>query len=488
MSETTDGRPPADVGTATGCGAPHAALYLSPSGAVQACCRNNDLTLRTGAGPGRQSLREIWNGPAMARLRQAVDADDYSLGCQSCGLAIAAGERAASVAADFDRYLHVRDLPLPKHLDLALSNTCNLTCEMCNGDLSSSIRSQREHRPPLRSPYDDAFFEELRELLPAVESVIFKGGEPFLAREAQRTWDLMIELGCDAHVTVVTNGTRWNDAVERWARALRMDVHVSIDGATDATIEAIRTGADGAQVRRNLRRFVELTASYGGSVVWNFCHMPQNSHELGLVLTEADALDIDVHVIPVESPPRFDLTRLEPGRLDQLLRTREREEVSLLDRLGRNRPVWEQEIAKLRRLVATRSEPTSVPIGVPRRSDRSAFDAEVDQLAARSGREPIRVTIDDALIAHVDAPTWAAAFEPGGWRGRGAQDLVSIFEAHLGPPLGSAAIVERPPVVETSIRFGSHDHPWTVRSVRSAGRVVDGAERIDLAIAVLPGR
>jgi MoaA/NifB/PqqE/SkfB family radical SAM enzyme len=50
----------------------------------------------------------------------------------------------------------------PSMLELELNNTCNLECVMCIGELSSSIRKNREKLPAIRSPYDEAFVEPTR--------------------------------------------------------------------------------------------------------------------------------------------------------------------------------------------------------------------------------------------------------------------------------------------------------------------------------------
>ncbi|OWY62852.1 hypothetical protein B7486_56210, partial [cyanobacterium TDX16] len=160
----------------TGCWAPDATLYFAPDGTVRACCVNTEYPL---GHVGEQSIREIWEGRRTQALRDALARDDWSLGCQECGARTEAGNRAWSNAPQFDEHAG-RGVPeLPRRLDFVLSNTCNLMCEMCHGDLSSAIRAQREHRPPMPKAYDDAFFEELRDFLPHLELAVFLGGEPF---------------------------------------------------------------------------------------------------------------------------------------------------------------------------------------------------------------------------------------------------------------------------------------------------------------------
>ena len=119
---------------------------------------------------------------------------------------------------------------------------CNLQCVMCNGELSSSIRSLREHRPPIEFTYGDQFFRELTEFLPHLKEAAFLGGEPFLSRDASRVWDLMIELDCHPSVHVTTNATVMNKRVESYIERLQMNARSPT--RLGPTFEAIRVGAD----------------------------------------------------------------------------------------------------------------------------------------------------------------------------------------------------------------------------------------------------
>ncbi len=130
------------------CFAPHSALYLRPDGLVHACCVTG-FSVGTVHGPDRQSLRDIWDGAALSAQRQALEHGAFDLGCQECEFVAESGGRDASLAVHFDRYAEGAPHRFPKLLDLALSSRCNLQCVMCNGGLSSAIRTQREGLPPL---------------------------------------------------------------------------------------------------------------------------------------------------------------------------------------------------------------------------------------------------------------------------------------------------------------------------------------------------
>ena len=410
------------------CRAPHVALRFSPDGSIHACCANDTFPLGR---VGEQSLHDAWHGPALRRLRRALDEGDFSLGCQDCGRAHALGERLATHAEAYDRYPQpTAPLPWPKRVEFALSNTCNLRCVMCNGDLSSAIRAQVEHRPPLRSAYDDAFFDELREVLPHVEVAVFIGGEPFLSRECRRVWDLMIELGVTPETHVTTNGTVWDDRVERTLHALRMNVAVSLDGVTADVNDSIRLGSSFAEVVANRDRFLAATRSYGASFCLNHCLVRDNWHELPEFLLEADRLDVDVHVIPVYHPPRHSLFALPPDELARVgadLRARR-------PALGRNRAAWESTLGHLDTVASGAGTLTPVVLGpaTVEAVDEDAVDALRAELSEWSGQRPLVVRAPEGVIEGVDVPPWADGLDLPGLVGR----PLSVLDEEVAPRLG----------------------------------------------------
>lgn len=413
------------------CRAPFAAMRLHPDGQVLTCCVNDEVPLGSIT---RSTLREIWDGATTASLRRAMEVGDFSLGCQPCGDLRDLGLRSVSLAQDYDWLDPVPDLRWPRHIEFALSNTCNLQCVQCSGELSSAIRAQREHRPPLPASYTDAFFEELRDFVPHLRSSSFIGGEPFLAREARRVWDLMIELDARPMVWVTTNGTVWNDRVERYLRELRMGVSLSIDGVEPATIASIRVGADPDELLANRDRFLATTRSYGGSVKLNYCVMSQNWREFLPFLQEADRLDVDVYAARVHEPAEFSLFRLPTPELRDVL-----DELRAQDgaaTLGRNRHVWDDMLQQLTaRLAEAEQALSAVRVALPsRRSvpDDAALRPAVDELRRWAGRDPVVVSSSGGTVRAVEVPDWAGWLRPEGWVGSELAVIGDLVAAGLG--------------------------------------------------------
>jgi molybdenum cofactor biosynthesis enzyme MoaA len=248
-------------------------------------------------------------------------------------------------------------------MTFALSNRCNLECVMCNGELSSKIRA-REGRPPLPPAYGEDFFRQLDEFLPSLQVANFLGGEPFLINENFRIWEQMAAQGLDTLCAVVTNGTRFDDRVQRALDALPFEIVVSLDGVRAETVESIRTNVDHAAVLANAERFRDYARTVGTTFAFNYCLTPANWSELGEFLAFADSWDAEVRVISV-TEPGHSLHDLPDDELAGILAELEAESVHREPALGRNRSAWSVEVEQVRRTLAERDRGSGVTIRQP---------------------------------------------------------------------------------------------------------------------------
>jgi hypothetical protein len=219
---------------------------------------------------------------------------------------------------------------------------------MCNGEWSSSIRTRREKLPPLPKVYGDAFFEDLRRYLPHLKRMRFLGGEPFLAPEHFRIWEMAIEMGATPEVHVTTNGTQYNAKVERILKHFPVSISVSMDGVTPETMESVRRNAEYAQVHENVRRFREYAKERGTWFGLTYCLMPANWHEFGDYLLMADEWDCDVVVNTVLHPPEHSFYAMPSDELATYVEGLRRQGERVLSQLGRNREVWLAEFDRLK--------------------------------------------------------------------------------------------------------------------------------------------
>lgn len=334
------------TGFRSGCYAPFVSLYFNTLGEVNACCRNQTYSLGNVA---RNRLDEIWNGPAINLMRDALESYQFGAGCEFCEWMIAARDYKGAITHLFDDFEVPERRPRwPKGMEFAISNTCNYACIQCCGDWSSLIRSHREGLPALAQVYTDQFFDDLRRYLPHLSQAKFYGGEPFLARENFRIWDMMIDDRLHPSCHALTNGSQWNEKVERVLSNLTFSIGVSIDGITKKTFEAIRVNGNFERVMENMARFRAYTRRVGTQMMVSFSLMPQNWFELGDMLFHCEEMGYDINVIRVIDPPQFSLFNLPATELGSILARMEQQATTLLPRLKRHRDVFTGVIESLR--------------------------------------------------------------------------------------------------------------------------------------------
>jgi radical SAM protein with 4Fe4S-binding SPASM domain len=174
---------------------------------------------------------------------------------------------------------------LPRELQVEVTGACNLSCAMC------LVR----YRPKLgraEGSMDLGTFERLIEGLPGLERVTLQGlGEPLLVPGLLAM--VRLAAGRGIRVGFNSNGMLLTRARAEELIEAGLDwLHVSLDGATAATHEAIRDGADFARIVENVRALAASVRRAGGArprISLVFVAMRRNVGELpGLVRLAAD--------------------------------------------------------------------------------------------------------------------------------------------------------------------------------------------------------
>jgi MoaA/NifB/PqqE/SkfB family radical SAM enzyme len=147
---------------------------------------------------------------------------------------------ARADAAYKAREVHVR--ALPSKLTLQTTDACNLSCPHCQIPKFNKTRGM-----------DARWLEPLaREVLPdLIELHPTNLGEPFSWPHFRRLCQLLHEHGVVLDLT--TNGTQLDARRIEWIAPIARDVKISFDGATAATFERFRRGADFRRVCDNVK-------------------------------------------------------------------------------------------------------------------------------------------------------------------------------------------------------------------------------------------
>lgn len=379
------------------CNAPFSSMYFAATGAVAPCW----ILLERAPerwGPHR-SLADIWGGEAFTAAREALAARTFRDGCGRCGTDIAAG--LSPLAAVYDEVEPGPVADGPVALELELSNRCNYACLMCNGDLSSRIRREREGRAPLDVPYDDTFVDQVAEVLPGLRRIRFSGGEPLLHPLVHAIADRIVDARPDLRIDVSTNGSVLNDRVRRLLERAEVQVNVSFESFRPEVHERIRVGADFARVMGNLEAFLDHFRDHPGLLTVNANPMRDTWEEMPDFVRWCDERDVYLTFNTVLHPEHLTLRTLPA---EELRRVRDALAAADLppvdgDASRRNRAAYDGLVAQVGRWAdeaalneaAGAGTPVAVGAGsvVPERELRSRAEA-----AAGAERPVVVVDID----------------------------------------------------------------------------------------------
>ncbi|HEX6873224.1 MAG TPA: radical SAM protein, partial [Micromonosporaceae bacterium] len=257
---------------------------------------------------------------------------------------------------------------LPSHLQIEVTSACNLRCAMC------LVR----YRPPVNKvdgAFDAGLLTRLLAELPGLRRLTLQGlGEPLLhpglIEMVRQAHERGIQVGFNSNATLLT------PARSRALVAAGLDwLHVSVDGATAATFDRIREGAQLPTVLANLRGLVAAKREANRDTPWIrvvFVAMRRNVTELpdlvGLLA------DIGVSELRVQNLSH-DFTDTDPAGAYQEIR-RYAEEESL----------WHGDPAAMAAFDAARTAAAAAglslrlpePIAAPVRLGADALDASAE--------------------------------------------------------------------------------------------------------------
>ncbi len=254
------------------CLAPASNMLFQPDGHVFSCHYNR---IFIGKYP-EQSIHDIWHSKERKQLAKFLKNHNFGAGCYTCKDHIYNRLFNLANCKKYD-YLNKDTHQFPQQMEFQLDNTCNMACMVCSGEYSSIIRKTREKLPPMASPYDEQFVEELKAFIPMLEFANFSGGEPFLNKLNFSIWEAIKNINPEINIAISTNGSIWNDKIEKLFDNLNVYFDISIDSLDPEIYNKNRISADFQTVFQNTERIMALARSRKNmSVSVKFLIMPLN--------------------------------------------------------------------------------------------------------------------------------------------------------------------------------------------------------------------
>lgn len=234
----------------THCVLPFIQKYVNPQGLVLPCCLADD-NYPIGS-IKNNDLDQISTKP----IREQMLKGQRPTACNICWVNEDAGleSHRQRMNKSLAKYQNQKDFVL-RHLDIRLSNKCNLMCRMCSGKFSNRIAQEEEKLYGFTKYKDEVLPPELVEKqlkyiednVHTIERAYFAGGEPLINEEHYRILQILIDNNnTDIRVSYNTNFSMLRfkkyNVLDYWKHFKEIEISASLD-AHGHLSEYVRYGA-----------------------------------------------------------------------------------------------------------------------------------------------------------------------------------------------------------------------------------------------------
>ncbi len=261
------------------CMLPWTHMHLWPNGNTYPCCIW-DSDQPVGRFSDSSSLMDLWNSEKMKSLRLNMLNDKPTDGCKRCYELEKYGSTETlrlTSNRNYDKHWEfvettAKDGSLDElrmnYLDIRFNNLCNLRCQTCGPELSSSwyddqkaMYSGYEGKKIIQISPNEKLWKELEPLLLDVESAYFAGGEPLICDEHYRILDLWLEnKKLDIPINYTTNFALLNhkkaQVLEYWKKFNNVSVSASLDDSGPRA-EYLRKGTNWSVIEKNREKMLK---------------------------------------------------------------------------------------------------------------------------------------------------------------------------------------------------------------------------------------
>tara|TARA_R110000772_G_scaffold256190_2_gene372638 strand:- start:10443 stop:11537 length:1095 start_codon:yes stop_codon:yes gene_type:complete len=225
--------------------------FFYNKGNVSNCCLQEPLMFKDDWSDVTQ-LDNFYYTKEFDDIRFDIENGGQPSQCDTCWRSENNGNRSMRIDNMYYTDKPSSEVPIIRHVDLRLSNKCNLQCKMCNSNDSDQIA---KIEGKVIAPTDTAGLLNLIYKLDTVESIRFAGGEPFIMPEvAEFLQRLVDDKKTYIKIEIITNCTSVNTSMVTLLEKFdNVDIMASID-SVGKWFEFQRYPARWNQIDRNFRK------------------------------------------------------------------------------------------------------------------------------------------------------------------------------------------------------------------------------------------
>ena len=259
-------------------------LHVDPGGTTRLCCEYTD-TIKDDQGTEfnirQNSITEILDSQYLKSVRDIFRKNMLPDGCNRCAIAEKQQGISKRMLTPYKLenvygYINWESDRVDDHLSFIgghLGNLCNLKCRICSPVYSSSIAIEQLNQLPKDSRKthpvysmlsenswantSDAFWAQIKTLVPKVRNFEILGGEPLLIKENIEFMEWLIEQGHSQDVIFefTTNGTVYPKVFDSIEKFKRLTLTISVDNI-GPMFEVERHGITWQEFEKNFDKFL----------------------------------------------------------------------------------------------------------------------------------------------------------------------------------------------------------------------------------------
>lgn len=233
------------------CSAPFVHLHIDKNGDVLPCCGAQDRINTLFGNIKNNSIEEIYNGEVIKKFRNDLLNDIPSMACEGCYQIEKNGGESYRKWFN-NKYPVVNEKVEIKYVDIRFSNFCNFKCRMCDGESSSSLKSEDlklnnlTGQSPIIEIDKDKVFDFFITNMDNIDKIYFAGGEPLIMEDHYKLLELLIQnnktnITLSYNTNLSTLQYKDKSIVDMWNKFKNVEIYASLDGVFEIG-EYVRDG------------------------------------------------------------------------------------------------------------------------------------------------------------------------------------------------------------------------------------------------------
>lgn len=309
------------------CALPFHHLQVQTNGNFNVCCKHkmtNQMNINT------TTVEEWRESDYMNQVQQSFLQDQRHPGCATCWHTEDQGFTSLRqrIAKEFEILKVDVDQKFLNHVEIDLTNLCNLKCLMCNESESSALLAENiqlgiNKHSQQDFQWSDQALENLQALLACRPKVVnIRGGEPFYVKQLLKIIEsIPDDVARTMALHITTNATVWT---ERWQQALIKFKLVRFMFSVDATgelYEYMRFPGDWTTTSSNIDSILKLPNAKGliHCVIQNL-----NVGRIGELIDWCQQRSLWLNIALLDTPYYLHLTNLPQPFKDYAIKHLER--------------------------------------------------------------------------------------------------------------------------------------------------------------------